>query len=281
MKQLLCMLLLVTLLLCACTTSEQAVPTDDSSVHMQTETESAGSQESIFDESEFYKNYWETVNAILDASRPAEAYQFPDLSGEITDVRVTVREREIDLSFRGLEGHKAYDIFYGYYSNGQWYDYPCTNFELKELQDTDIWGPYDDSAYNSYDVCYDAHIVEIGPYYLIALPIHVSLSNMRLYDVSVQDTLNSKSLIITEYYTPTNDSNDWTQNLVFFENMSAYRTEDYRFRLNTFPPICFMFVEKEAVTEEYSLTLDRHWNDTIYNFKSTFSYDEIMEALNR
>ena len=281
MKQLLCMLLLVTLLLCACTTAEQAVPTDDSSVHMQTETESAGSQESIFDESEFYKNYWEMVNGILDASRPAEAYQFPTPSGEITDVRVTVRERDLDLSFRGLEGHKAYEIYYGYYSNGKWYDYPSTNYELRDLVDTDVLGPYTDSDYDSYDVCDRDHIVEIGPYYLIALPTYPLFNSMKFYDISIQDTLNSEIIMFTEYFIPAKSDYELTKNLLFFENMRAYGTEDYLFHLEDFVPMSFVIVEKEAMTEEYLLTFEEQWANPPHKQSRAFSYDEIMGALNR
>ncbi|MBQ3598907.1 MAG: hypothetical protein II987_06540, partial [Clostridia bacterium] len=40
----------------------------------------------------------EKYEFMLDRSRPAEAYQMPDFSGEITDVRITVKKRDMDYS---------------------------------------------------------------------------------------------------------------------------------------------------------------------------------------
>ena len=280
-NRLLIFLLSVCLVLCACNASTQTVSNDVSRAASQAENESVESHESIPTESEAYEQYLEMVHTLLDASRPPEAYQFPDPSGEITDVRVTIREREIDLSFRGLEGHKAYDIFYGYCSDGKWYDYPSTNYELRELVDTDVWGPYTDDEYSSYDICNAPHIVEIGPYYLMSFPQFPSFNSMKLYDISIQGSLNSEAIVIDEYYIPPKDSYDLTKNVLLFENMRAYGTEDYDFALTDFLPLCFIIIAKEAMTEEYSLTFETHWANPPQKDITTYTYDEIMGALNR
>lgn len=274
MKQLLCMLLLVTLLLCACTTSEQAVPTDDSSAHMQTETESAGSQESVFDESQFYKEYWEMVNGILDASRPAEAYQFPDLSGEITDVRVTVREREVDTYLlNGKRDIPVYDIFYGYLSNGEWCDFPSGNYELK---------PITVSSADTWEVCTLPHVTEIGSYILFAYPVGEGCYSSNLPEVTLSDTLNSEVLAFKDYYIlQKGTGNDAEQNLHFLEDMRLYGTEEYRARLRPFAQWYFILLKKEMLTDDYQINVIENWEESWHDQQYIFTYDEIMGALGR
>lgn len=75
--------------------------------------------------------------------RPDAAWDYPDFSGEITDVRVTAVERKVDTTSwlpgekeSPIYGLRCIQIYYGYEMDGVWYDMPCENFDLRGIKRT-------------------------------------------------------------------------------------------------------------------------------------------------
>lgn len=74
----------------------------------------------------------EYANYMFEKGRPKEGTALPDFSGNITDVRMTVKERDYGPYY----DHPMYEnltmiqIYYGYLSDGEWHDMPCENYNL-------------------------------------------------------------------------------------------------------------------------------------------------------
>lgn len=256
-----CATILVTLcmLLCSCTSSphisEAPEPTS-----RYTESELLAAQEAY-------------VYAMLDTSRPKEAYSFPDFSGEITDVRVTIRERGIDMScWNGGANERAYDIFYGYLSDGVWYDFPSGNYALK-----DLFERYEDG----WKACGSRHAVEIGDYILLAFPVGMGRVSEDVPSVIINDTLNSNVLEITEYYHSGSEEVSFNGRWHFYENMHAYGTVEYDFYLIHFDQWYFIVLDRDDFTEGYSVTIQENWAENYHDSEYTYTYEDIMNALNR
>lgn len=133
--------------------------------------------------------------AFLSMTRTQAGKEFPDFDGNINDIRVTVVDRSAmstpyTLYTSITQGMKYKQIYYGYCSDGVWYDYPCENFELRALSKMSI---YDDS------VAFTAqsnHCVKIGPYLLLAFSVY----DEQLFGF-VEDSLGSDVRTLTEYVT--------------------------------------------------------------------------------
>lgn len=221
-------------------------------------------------ESELMEAHLQRVYAMLDECRPEEAYQFPDFSGEITDVRITVRERAVDGSFWNADtDRKTYDIFYGYLFDGVWYDFPSCNYDLKDFSEK-----YP-SGWWTAETC---HVVEIGQYILFAYPVGAGITTKTLPTVEIEDSLNSPIIEVLEYY---NMDKDACVHWHFFENMRDYNTANYDFYMKPFNQWYFIILEKSALTEDYRLSVSQDWEESIHDKQKVYTYDEIMQALNR
>ena len=95
-------------------------------------------------------------------------------------------------------------------------------------------------------------------------------------------TLSSSVLAITEYYDlRAVGSDESPKSWHFKENMHAYGTEEYDFYMEPFTQWYFIVLEKEQLTEEYSIVVTEDWEEDYNDEQNTYTYDEIMAALNR
>lgn len=99
---------------------------------------------------------------VLELGRPEGATNTPDFSGEITDIRFTVKERtfEATVNKEYFENKTMLQIYYGYCLDGVWYDIPAENYDLK--------GVFALRNDNGWKAVAQGHIVEIGPYVVIS-----------------------------------------------------------------------------------------------------------------
>lgn len=217
----------------------------------------------------------EKYKYMLDRSRPAEAYQMPDFSSEITDVRITVRERNIDYALlpgnSGDENVKVIQIYYGYLSNGKWHDIPAENYALKGL------------SRNAMDGCaalQDSHVVRIGDYIVLAFPVGKGLIYPTKPYAVITDTLNTEVIEITEYYSTSTETDKYDDYRLLIENMREYETEDYSYVIMHNVDIWYyLVIESDKLTEGYTVTVQEY--PTLQTQKTSYTYDDIMEALNR
>lgn len=132
-------------------------------------------------ERELRKEEASKAAASLDRSRPENAGLLPDLSGNISDIRMTILDREYDApSFEtDFQNLSMMQIWYGYNANGIWYDYPSENYDLigiLEFKDCIGW-----------KAALGSHMVKIGPYLLV----NICVQNHPQKDCKITDTLNS------------------------------------------------------------------------------------------
>lgn len=127
---------------------------------------------------------------------------FPDLDGEIDDIRITVVERS-DFEIEITNHSKTYDmqalqIYYGYLRDGVWYDFPAENYPLAPLFDKS------DEFCRSFESATSDHIVKIGPYLLISIETYNPIidNDPENEGFVLYDSLGSEfTLMFEEYYT--------------------------------------------------------------------------------
>lgn len=217
----------------------------------------------------------EKYEYMLDRSRPAEAYQMPDFSGEITDVRITVKKRDMDYSqLTGKPEEKNVEviqIYYGYLSDGKWQDIPAENYDLKDLSRN----PTDGCA-----AMQDRHVVRIGDYIVLAFPVGKGLIYPTKPYAVITDTLNTEVIEITEYYSTSTETDKYDDYRLLIENMREYETEDYSYVIMHDVDIWYyLVIESDKLTEGYTVTVQEY--PTLQTQKTSYTYDDIMDALNR
>lgn len=127
---------------------------------------------------------------------------FPDLDGEIEDIRITVVERS-DCDLEVTHHSKTYDmqalqIYYGYLRDGVWYDFPAENYPLAPLSDKS------DEFCRSFKSATSDHIVKIGPYLLISIKTSNPIIDNEPENEGfvLYDSLGSEfTLMFEEYFT--------------------------------------------------------------------------------
>ena len=239
---------------------------------------------------------------------PPENRQRPDFSGEITDVRVTTVERDFSYSlfFKWTientypEPKPAFrQIYYGYCMDGKYYDFPYENFDLRALEFSRV-------GFEATD--YD-HCVQIGPYVLIGISHTPRFDGLDALTV-INDTINSDVHNLLNYVSsdPSKGDVKGSNSVLMRENMFG-RYELWRSAsLYSFPEHYYVVVKMDELSEDYQLTCVRYveysakeeytYDDsdtTIYTlvgndgiereyrkaFSDTYTYDDIMDALNR
>lgn len=199
-------------------------------------------------------------------TRTEAAYQMPNFSGEVTDVRVTVVQRDINANaiYGDLfdESGNVYQLYYGYRNDGKWIDIPHENYDLRGLKNSGKCGI--DAAGND-------HVVTIGPYVLIALSARGNAND------TIVDTVNSEVFSITKYY------HSETPSFFFRENMLAYDTEEYRCWISpSFLRWHFITLKVDDIPQSYSVTIFSRSQETNELLdERTYTYEDIMTALNR
>lgn len=211
----------------------------------------------------------------LNKSRPIEALEKPNVPDNVTDVRIQVKERDCGDNIPA--GYTAMQIYYGFYSDGKWHDYPCENYDLK--------GIYLDRSKFGYDAAGKNHVVKLGNKILIALPSH------RINDIIVSDTLDSEVIVIDEYFTKTvftevsgNVKTDPSMvgggYAYLKENALKLGEDDYDFEISgRFYKWYYVIIDENDLTDDYVLTFaNTDTEKSKYDFIVT--YDDIKTALN-
>lgn len=178
-------------------------------------------------------------------TRTGTADEIPSCSGNITDIRVTVRDRSYFCSVDAFVSHVFYgtqikQIYYGYYVDGKWYDYPAENYQLK---------PFFGNGDNIQDTALRTHCVRIGPYLLIAYTTPGASDVLGV----MYDTLNSPVYHITEYGT-----------FEPFDGANCSRIIDpiggeyCSVNTNLFNNWHYIIIKYDSLSEDYHVTLDRY-----------------------
>lgn len=236
------------------------------------EQKSAGSED---------ESYYPETQVQIDKSRTEAAYLKPDFTDEVTDIRVTVRKRDVDFAkmYEGIVDETeaanttVYQIYYGYFSNGEWHDIPAENYDLKSLNSHKIDG---------WQALQNKHIVKIGSKVLLAFP--VGNGRASTYDpyAVVTDSLDSNVQSITEYYSASSTGNDFQENCLLLENALAYGTDEYGWFILQFDKWYYIILDYSDLSDGYSVTLNQFWDSSeTPASKYTYTYNDILEALNR
>lgn len=176
--------------LCGCMAAE--VQPKTTTVNNREESPSELASETI----SFEENR-EIIQTILDESRPENALMLPSFTGNISDVRITVKPRSFYLpdsypSASHFNSREFLQIYYGYCLDGVWYDIPCENYELI--------GIFDNQNCSGFDAAGGSHVVKIGDYLLICVKMGASLNDEA--HCQITDTLGSAvTEPFTDYYT--------------------------------------------------------------------------------
>lgn len=211
----------------------------------------------------------------LDATRTAEALIKPNIPHVVDNIRIQAKVR--DCGDNIPEGYTALQIYYGYFVDSKWYDYPCENYDLE--------GIYIDRAEFGYDAAGENHIVKIGDKILIALPTR------RNGEIEVKDTLGSKVIVMDEYYTstvPTETSGNYHTGYSMVGEGYAYLKEnalqlgesDYAYEISgSFDKWYYIIVNFDDLTENYKVSFSYK---TPENANSSFevTYNDIVAQLN-
>ncbi len=210
---------------------------------------------------------------VIGENRPAEAFLTPDFSGGVSDVRVTLRTRDVDLERLGtdfaIEDAEILQIYYGYLSNGKWVDIPAENYDLHS---------FDPKRDSSIEAAQEDHIVRIGDYILLAFVSNIFFDGKPPF-VTMEDTLGTKENTINPYQ----QESDYERCGWLYENMSDYGTSKF------FPEIIFKFAEwhylildSKKLTEDYSITVSLYSDADSEPFAcTTVTYEDLMAVLDR
>lgn len=203
---------------------------------------------------------------ILALSRTGESTSVPNISGTVTDIRITTVARDISkmpgMSFvEYFQDRTFLQIYYGYQLDGDWHDYPAENYDLRRLKSSDC----------GYDAVSSNHIVKIGQYVLIAFTSY--------RDLTVTDSLNSEVVAMTEYYTSGNDvTSDSAKYGQIIENTLEGNIFNYEYEITSgFDKWYYIILEYDDIPEDYVVSYSLGDSET----PPVYTYDDIMEALNR
>ena len=108
--------------------------------------------------------YFRKEAASLNDGRPAGAEMIPHPPAEVSELRIKAVSREYfpySLVGKTEENYSLIQIWYGFFSNGQWKDYPCENYDLVGILDAE--------GRSGWKAANDHHMVKIGSYVLISI----------------------------------------------------------------------------------------------------------------
>lgn len=214
----------------------------------------------------------------LNVGRPETATLLPDFTGEITDLRITAvpRNFEVDTNLWGakyFEDIILLQIYYGYQSDGVWYDIPCENYDLK--------GIFYDSDYTGFDAGNKCHLVQIGPYVLICYIYDFYQQN---YICELYDNLGSEVLQpFTEYYTPF-EPEEGKQRYGYIKEVreSIISGDELEYEGNgTFRHFSFLILDLDSLLEDYEVYVVKYAADNPDDREMihTLTIDEIRGLL--
>lgn len=232
-------------------------------------------------ENPIYELFESDAEKSLDASRPEGATALPDFSGEITDIRVTTIQRDIDIpdgagvswgiDFANLEFRQ---IYYGYCTDGVWTDLPCENYELVSIFNPVDYETRELKVTRGYEAVEDDHMVKIGPYLLISINARMGKDGLLI----VEDSVGSKIELYFMEYDKYNLPDEKEKYGFIKENrdsiMSGWQLE-YR-AVSNLDPRCILVLKYDEIPEDYKL-----WTkvEESGQMRSLLTYDDIQYLL--
>ena len=214
---------------------------------------------------------------LVEEARPENAEVLPDLERDISEIRMTILEREYIPSKYNEPYHNLsmMQIWYGYYSEGVWYDHPCENYDLIGLFEYREW--------KGWEAGIGSHLVKIGKYLLINVCVQVDPTE----EYNVYDTLGTQIQEPFAQYNTYYSYVDENRQMRFYmedhshgygyvaENPAWYSDPDVRekcFTRNEFPHRLYLVLDYESIPDDYEL----HF--TITNHVSGSTEEHILTA---
>lgn len=213
--------------------------------------------------------YEDEFHASIAASTAQEAFVKPIFSEEILRIRISIPERNIILSEKQgnieAENAKVFQLYYGFFTSDEgWKDYPAECYDMKTLE------PIEDGFSDGWDALCSYHVVKIGPYVLL------SFSDYLGGDFSIEDSINSDVLVLSENDFPTN-----VTPYEIHENISNFRNNELDCHFYEFFSRHFIALKYDEIPKDYTVTITESDDFFTVPFITTYTYDDIMEALNR
>lgn len=180
-----------------------------------------------------------------------------------------------------LQNQELVQITYGFYSQGQWYDFPCEYYDL-----VSIFNPRDVETkeyvikYGA-DTAYTNHMVKIGPYILISIDITDDADELENWIIT--DSLGSEpQLMFSENYVTRNTDNPYIPKdgyaLCISKSKGPYsQGEDDYLISNVFHMRYYVILEYAALPEDYVFTLTRRFESRDVTY--TLRYDHIVDLV--
>lgn len=223
------------------------------------------------------------ATASLHQSRPENASIFPDLTKNITDLRVSAVPRAYDppSDFEDFQNISLMQIWYGYYADGIWYDHPSENYNLK--------GIFEFGNHTEWKASIGSHIAKIGPYLLIC----IALQDDPLVEYHVSDTMSTEVLYPFAEYVTYHYYSDADGNRHFYKDTHdhgyGYLAEDPSALGDSEKAVCIMrcefprryylILDFASLPEDYVLTVQQTSSLPDKEEIQTLSYNTIMELL--
>ena len=217
----------------------------------------------------------------------------PDFSADVTDVRITAKERNIGIIPTIFTSKKAremeyYQVYYGYHSNGEWHDIPAENYTLKAF-----------AGENDYETIYGDHCVRMGDKILLVFPVAPSSTKKALG--VIEDTISSKVKVMDEYATAsvaTFSQNGANCGHVIDGHLYGYYVD----ATDSFDLFYYIVLDVKTLPKDYQVTVMRCYETTeedmdekeLYTIhdgeqektytissKRSYTYEDIIATLNR
>ena len=212
----------------------------------------------------------------------------PDIPDDVTDVRVTVKPYEDKYTKKynqNTESKIQYlRAYYGFYSNGEWYDYPIESYDLISIFGTDFQFEPDMETIDSMRGVHTGlrpHMVKIGPYLLVSIRTTgectaaglVRTDNKTKEIISISDTIDSKvEKHFSEYYSPSTKNGNEGEYGTFIKQ---FDTKSYDSKFGEWYTV---LLECDKIPKDYVLTVvSKNVYDEIV--EETLTYDDIQEML--
>lgn len=206
--------------------------------------------------------------------RNRNSMKFPTPSDETEDIRITTVDRAVaqipsTWLFSHFRGRTYKQIYYGYFEDGTWYDFPADNYQLKALLGSDT----------GYEAAENSHLAKIGQYVLLAFRV----TNRPECFGTVEDSLNSETFELTQFCTSgdmlTSDGECFG---TVFDNPNKTGVLQAEYQItNSFYKWYYLILKQEDLTNDYVATVSTYSEENELISKSTYTYEDIIKALNR
>ena len=235
-------------------------------------------------ENPIYEIFESDVEKSLDSSRPVGATALPQFSDEISDVRVTTIQRDINIpdgagvdwgiDFANLEFRQ---IYYGYCTDGIWTDLPCENYELVSIFNPRDYQTGELVITRGYEAVEDDHMVKIGPYLLISIDARLNKNDLLIVEDSIGSNVDLLFMEYDKYNMPDEKAN---YGFIKEERNSILSGWKLKFRaISNLEARYYLVVKYEEIPIDYQLWTKREPESS--QVWSLLTYDDIQFLLSK